>query len=116
MLLRPIYDQVLDNSGAVNEAAIPIERATGPALLISGGDDGVWPSTRMCTMLVERMRDAGRAAGVRHLSFPQAGHALFPGPSSDSPSPMPVDFGGSEGSADAAHKTAWPQVIQHLRA
>jgi acetyl esterase/lipase len=116
MRVRPIYDRGLDNSAAVDNAAIPIERATGPTLLISGGEDGVWPAARMCTMLTERMRDAGRAGSVRHLSFLQAGHALFPGPSQEAAVPMRMDFGGSDGSADAAHATAWPQVIKHLRA
>ena len=114
MRLLPVYDTGLDNSDAVGKAAIQIERATGPALLISGGDDGVWPATRMCAMLTDRMRAAGRADSVRHLSFPQAGHALFPGPD-PAASPMQLDFGGSEGSADAAHATAWPEVIRHLR-
>ena len=118
MILRPIYDRGLDNSAAVDEAAIPIERATGPTLLISGDDDGVWPATRMCTMLTGRMRAAGRAGSVRHLSFPQAGHALFPfpGPRDQAAVPMHIDFGGSAESAAAAHMTAWPHVIRHLRA
>ena len=115
MRVQQIYDKGLDNSAAVEEAAIPIERATGPTLLISGGDDGVWPATRMCAMLTERMRKAGRATLVRHLDFPQAGHALFRGPV-EAASPMQLDFGGSDGSADAAHMAAWPEVIQHLRA
>ena len=118
MSFLPIYDKGLDDSGAVAEAAIPIERATGPALLISGGDDHVWPAIRMCTMLTERMRAAGRAASVRHLSIPQAGHALFPFPGLPDGAgvPMPLDFGGSAASADAAHTTVWPEVIRHLRA
>ncbi len=115
MRLHPIYDKGLDNSGAVGAAGIPIERATGPTLLISGGDDKVWPATRMCTMLTVRMRDAGRSASVRHLNLPQAGHALFPGPAQDPSSPMQIDFGGSAGSADATHTAVWPEVIRHLR-
>lgn len=117
MSLLPIYDRGLDDSMTGSEAAIPIERATGPMLLISGGDDRVWPATRMCAMLTERMRDAGRATSVRHLNFPQAGHALFPypGPSDEAAVPMQLDFGGNVESADAAHVAAWPEVIQHLR-
>jgi dienelactone hydrolase len=114
MRLLPVYDTGLDHPDAAGEAAIQIERATGPVLLISGGDDGVWPATRMCTMLTERMRGAGRAASVRHMDFPQAGHALFPGPD-PAASPMQLDFGGSDESATAAHLAAWPEVIQHLR-
>ena len=70
----------------------------------------------MCTMLTERMRNAGRAASVRHLSFPQARHALFLGPSQEAPGPMRLDFGGTDDSANVAHLTAWPQVLEHLRA
>lgn len=117
MSLLPIYDKGLDNSGAVHEAAIPIERATGPALLVSGGDDRMWPATRMCTMLTERMDRAGRAASVRHLNFPQAGHVLFPypGPPDEAAVPMRLDLGGSDESTNAAHVAAWPEVIRHLR-
>lgn len=118
MRLLPIYDRGLDNSDAIAEATIPIERATGPTLLISGGDDLCWPATRMCMMLTERMREAGRAPSVRHLSFPLAGHALFPylGPPDEAAVPMQLDLGGSDESADEAHMMAWPEVIQHLRA
>jgi hypothetical protein len=72
----------------------------------------------MCTLLTDRMRDAGRAAAVRHLRFPKAGHALFPypRPPDEAPVAMQVDFGGSDGSADAAHQAAWPEVVRHLRA
>jgi dienelactone hydrolase len=117
MSLRPIYDKGLDDAAAVRRAAIPIERATGPVLLISGDDDGVWPATRMCTLLTDRMRDAGRSAAIRHLRFAQAGHALFPypRPPDEAPVSMQVDFGGSDESADAAHQVAWPEVVRHLR-
>jgi len=84
--------------------------------LVSGGDDRMWPATRMCTMLTERMHDAGRAASVRHLNFPQAGHALFPYPvSPDEAVPMRFDFGGSDEEINTAHTKAWPEVIRHLR-
>jgi hypothetical protein len=36
-----IYDRGLDNAAAVQEAAIPVERAIGPLLLVSGSDDRV---------------------------------------------------------------------------
>ena len=56
----PIYERGLDNSVAVDQAAIPVEHARGPVLLISGGDDRMWPAARMCAMVVDRMRRAGR--------------------------------------------------------
>ncbi len=114
----PIYDVGLDNEGAVNEAAIPVERATGPVMLISGGDDRMWPAERMCSMVVDRMRRYGRARMVNHLNYPDAGHVLFP---YKSVSPhgvtfsMPFDLGGSPEAATAAHVSAWKQVVEHLR-
>jgi hypothetical protein len=46
----PIYDRGLDgvaaDDAADDAAIIPIERATGPVLLISGRDDRMWPAHR----------------------------------------------------------------------
>jgi len=114
----PIYDVGLDNAGAVAEAAIAVERATGPLMLISGGHDRMWPAERMCRMVVDRMRHHERASAVSHLNYPEAGHALFPYRNT-SPhgvaSPMPFDLGGSPDAATAAHTSAWKQVVEHLR-
>jgi acetyl esterase/lipase len=115
----PIYARGLENATAVDQAMIPIERATGPVLLVSGGDDRMWPAERMCAMVVERAQRAGRAALVRHLNFPDAGHMLvpykFPLLARLIPPPMRFDLGGSPASAKSAHTVAWPLVVQHLR-
>jgi len=112
----PIYDAGLNNAGAFDEAAIPVERATGPVMLISGGDDRMWPAERMCRMVVERMRQHGRASSVSHLNYPEAGHVLFPDKNVTGVTPpMPFDLGGSPEAAAAAHTSAWKQVVGHLR-
>lgn len=111
----PIYDLGLDDVEADAAAVIPVERAVGPVLLVSGGDDRMWPAERMCRMLVARMHAHGRAHDVAHLSFPDAGHVLFPY-DPDAPSPtMPVDLGGSPAAAQRAHAIAWPKVVRTLR-
>jgi methyltransferase (TIGR00027 family) len=114
----PVYDRGLDNAAAVLEASIPVERATGPLLLMSGGDDRLWPAARMCHMVVERLRLHGRADAVSHLNYPDAGHVLFPykSPShSAAQPPFRFDFGGSREASATAHADAWPQVVAHLR-
>jgi dienelactone hydrolase len=113
----PIYERGLDNADAVERATIPLERATGPVLLISGGDDRMWPAARMCGMAMERMARHGRADAVRHLNYPEAGHVLVPRlPLASVPQmPMMFDLGGRVGAASAAHDDAWPQVIAYLR-
>ena len=114
----PIYDRGLDNAEAVREASIPVERATGPLLLLSGGDDHMWPAERMCGMVVERMHQHDRADAVRHFNYPDAGHVLmpYPRPIGDAVRlPMTFDLGGSPEAASAAHADAWPKVVAHLR-
>jgi uncharacterized protein len=114
----PIYDRGLDNAAAVQAAAISVERATGPLLLVSGSDDRVWPAERMCRMVVERMRLHGRADDVVHLNYPEAGHSLFPyrRPITGAARPsMPFDLGGNPGAGAAAHAAAWNQVVARLR-
>jgi BAAT / Acyl-CoA thioester hydrolase C terminal len=114
----PIYDRGLDNAEAVGAAAIALERATGPVLLISGGDDRMWPAARMCDMAMQRMARHGRADAVRHLTYPEAGHVLVPrrNVAAGVPQmPMMFDLGGSLGAANAAHADAWPRVVAHLR-
>jgi pimeloyl-ACP methyl ester carboxylesterase len=114
----PIYDVGLDNVAAVEEAAISVERATGPVMLISGGDDRMWPAERMCRMVVERMHRHGRGSAVSHLNYPEAGHALFPywnlSPHGMT-FPFVFDLGGSPEAATAAHTSAWPQVVRHIK-
>jgi pimeloyl-ACP methyl ester carboxylesterase len=113
MSFLPIYDRGLDGVAADNPAVIPIERSAEPVLLISGGDDRVWPASRMSRMVVDRARRFGREHLVQQLDFPEAGHALFPvDPDSDLKSPMPVDLGGSESATARAHAVAWPQVVR----
>lgn len=114
----PIYNGGLDNVSAVAEAEIPVELATGPILLVSGGDDGMWPTERMCRMIVERLRRTGREHVVTHLNFPEAGHVLFPVASSDRTDvadSIPVDLGGRFDAGNAAHAAAWPEVLRLLR-
>jgi hypothetical protein len=118
MSVLPIYDGGLDHVSALDEAIIPIERAAGPVLLVSGGDDRMWPADRMCRMVVDRMRRAGREQFVRHLNYPEAGHVLFPyqsPTSTEETARIRFDLGGSAEAANKAHAAAWPHVARHLR-
>ena len=111
----PIYERGLDGVQPDDAAIIPIERAAGPVLLISGGDDRMWPARRMCQLLVDRAQRFGRDHLVRHLDFADAGHALFAvEPDTELKSPLPVDLGGSEAATARAHASAWPEVVRTL--
>jgi pimeloyl-ACP methyl ester carboxylesterase len=110
-----IYAAALEQDDAVAAAAIPVERAAGPLLLLSGGQDAACPSTLMAHAIHERMTAHGRSADVRHLDFPECGHVVVrPWPSGQAP-PMPYDNGGTPDALDAAHEVALPEVVRHLR-
>jgi dienelactone hydrolase len=62
------------NPAAMLNAAIPVERTHGPMLLISGDDDGVWPSEMMAEAVVARLKQSHFPYAVEHLKYAHAGH------------------------------------------
>jgi dienelactone hydrolase len=58
----------------VMAAAIPVENTHGPILVISGDDDGVWPSWQMTAAIQQRLRGAHFGYSFERLNYPHAGH------------------------------------------
>jgi dienelactone hydrolase len=58
----------LDDADMVAAAEIPVERATGPVLLLSGEDDQMWPSTRLSRIAEARAEREGAADRVTHVA------------------------------------------------
>lgn len=61
---------------AVAKARIPVEKIDGPVMVLSGGDDGYWPSTDYAKEIVSTLRAASHPYPVVHEDYPGAGHAL----------------------------------------
>lgn len=120
---RPIrvhafYARGLDDRDAVAAATIPVERIDGPVVVVSGDDDGVWPSTLLATLVVERLRAHGHPHRVEHRRYRHAGHMItVPGAELDADNPDVARFGlGGTPAADAeASRDAWPIVVDVLR-
>jgi len=55
-------------------AMIPVEKMQGPVLLVSGGDDQMWPSDVFAADLAERLESA--SIPHNHLLYPEAGHGI----------------------------------------
>ena len=121
--LTPGFLAALQDEAAVSEAAIPVERTHGPVLLLSGGDDRMWPSAPLAEIAMERLRKRGFGYPFEHLSYGGAGHLLVTPPNL----PATIDrarhpfarldfaFGGSPAAEAAARADAWPRVIAWLR-
>jgi dienelactone hydrolase len=58
----------------LDHAQIDVEQTRGPILLISGEDDGVWPSSMMANAVAGRLKSAHFSFPVEHLKYLHAGH------------------------------------------
>jgi dienelactone hydrolase len=72
----PAFDTPLRNAAAVAAARIPVERIAGPVMLISGTDDGFWPSTRFSEQIAATLAEHGHKWPVVHVRGEGAGHAI----------------------------------------
>lgn len=103
-------------------AEIPVERCGGPVLLVSAGDDAMWPSAAMAQIAADRARSRGARFPVRHISYPGAGHA-FPAPAGF---PIPrrglhpirgdyFAYGGTQAANARASAQSWAEILAFLR-
>lgn len=119
---RNLFRAALRNREAVARAQIPVERTRGPILLISGGDDHVWPASRMADMICARLRARNFSHCVEHLHYPKAGHELrYPFLPTTARTTRPaglkfaISFGGTTEADAAAQKDAWRRVLAFFR-
>jgi len=76
VIFRNLFRSALRNREEIARAAIPVENIRGPVLLVSGGDDQVWPAAEMAETIVSRLKQRGFTYAVEHLNYPCAGHNL----------------------------------------
>jgi dienelactone hydrolase len=124
VMFRNLFRAGLRNRQAVERAAIPVEKIRGPLLLISGGDDHLWPAAEMCEQLVARLQREGSAHAAEHLHFARAGHMLrypyLPVTARHSRNKHLRDarfsFGGTPAADAEAQTQAWLRAIAFLHA
>jgi hypothetical protein len=108
---------------AAMDAAIAVEHAHGPILLISGEDDGVWESTQMADAVVGRLKQTHFAYSYEHLKYPHAGHRAgrpeivptWHGPVRNPTSGREENLGGSPQGDAQSSLDAIPKVLDFLR-
>jgi len=73
------YTLALRNKKQAAQAAILVEKINGSVLLISGTEDEMWPSARMCEQMEERLVAAKFAFSHTHLPL-ETGHNVTADP------------------------------------
>ncbi len=110
----------LKRNDAVKEAAIPVEKIQGAVLLLSGGDDQLWPSALMGDAIVSRLRAHNHPYRFEHVTFPKAGHVFLPGidpalTEIKHPLGVTLVLGGSREANLEAQQNGWTIVLAFLR-
>ena len=99
---------------ATSPAFIPIERVSGPVLLVCGEADTLWPSCPMARQVAARAARFGHPV-VTVLAYPDAGHAVFGIPNAADAK----EYGSAGGSAAgnlAARRDDWPKTLAFIDA
>jgi len=124
LVCREWFAAAMPNPFKKVRAVIPIERIRGAVLLVSGGDDNIWPSRWFAEFAIRRLADAQLARGPDdhlHLTYPRAGHGVghIPGlPASPTvlirQDGILYDLGGSKSGNARSGQHAWPRVLSFL--
>lgn len=117
----PAFVNVERDAASRAAARIPVEQIAGPVLLISGTDDGFWPSTAYCERIEADLTAAAHRWPVEHVRNDGAGHAIgFPYlPTTDIAKVHPVagvviDGGGTAQANAQANAHSWARVLSFL--
>ena len=113
---RPFYERALGARAVVDAASIAVEKIKGPVLLISGTDDGLWPSTPFSEMAMERLKAHDHPFRFEHLRYEGAGHLLaLPGYEPKESWGRNLELGGSPEANEFANTDSWPKVLGFLK-
>jgi len=123
VMFRELFHAGLRKSKALATAEIPVEKIGGSILLISGGDDHLWPADEMSGRIVVRLKKSRFAHPVEHLHYPKAGHMLrhpyLPTTARYSRNPhlrnARYSFGGNAPADAEAQDDSWRRAIAFLK-
>ncbi len=107
------------NAPAARAARIPVWKIKGPVMLLSGGDDQLWPSETYAARIMASLR-ADPSAHV-HLNYPAAGHIVLAIPYTPTlteqllPNGQTELLGGTPATNDAANQSDWPAAIDFIK-
>jgi len=120
---RPMFEAFVANApaDALRDARLPVEDVAADVVLVSGGDDGVWPAGQMAETVADAMADAPGTATSRH--YPDAGHGIFLPyhPTTERATATPengrtVVHGGTPAGAADADRDSWTAALDALEA
>jgi uncharacterized protein len=117
--IAEFYEAGLEkHSDKISPSIIKVENISGPILMTSGGKDGIWPSYLMANEIEARLKSKNFAFEVKHLYFPEAGHAIFgvlPNPNDKKAMKDLAAGGGSPEANFNARRETWKETFSFLK-
>lgn len=114
----PYFLDGMKETERFNAAMIPVEKIRARLLLISGGDDQMWPSALYAFQIEERLRKYHAPISCEHLHYPKAGHGItvpvFPQPDPVIFHPIAKKWfllGGTKTENGRACQDSWKKLI-----
>ncbi len=115
---RESFLEGMKDKAAFAAASIPVENIRCPLLLVSGGDDQMWPSDLYAQQIVDRLEKHHSPIVCHHLHYPDAGHGInipnlpIPGPTYYHPiSKQWFSMGGTRATDAKASIDSWRKII-----
>lgn len=121
--LRSLYDDGLRSVDDERRdlATIPVERIGGPVLVISGGDDDVWPAGKYTAEITSRLEADTYDHPYERIHFPENGHKFVVpyAPATELTgfqlvSKVPLSMGGTPAACHEASLVAWERTLEFL--
>jgi dienelactone hydrolase len=111
--LRALFDGYVDPLAA-SAAAIPVERIRGSVLVFSGDDDKMWPASRMCDAVIERLAEHRHPHAFAHHRYPGAGHLLRAPCTPTAVLDSTLALGGAPRGQAVANRRSWTALLGAL--
>lgn len=103
-------------SAELARASIPVEGIEGPVLLVTGGEDTIWPAGAFAERALAHLESHDHEWPAEHRHYPDAGHAIrvpyrFDGGDSHAETHR---YGGTNAANASAAADAWTGTLQYL--
>jgi pimeloyl-ACP methyl ester carboxylesterase len=72
--MAPLFRSALEKDETRDNCSIPVERANGPILCVSGVDDAMWDCSWGSDIVINRLRAHGFKHRFKHLALRETGH------------------------------------------
>jgi nucleolar protein 56 len=96
----------------IRAAEIPLEEIDAPILLVSAGDDGIWPSRYLLARTADRLEAMEYDHRFEHHTYDEAGHGIGVPYLPTWPNRPSGPFGGTLAGTAAAEADSWSRTVE----